>query len=128
MSKREVVFWDEEGKEQLSFTEKDEAIEYILDGSDELPETLEICGFARIEVTETPDQLSDIILEDLFERLDENYGGENPTDISAEIQDKAEEFAKFILDKYEPRQCEIIKRETINVNDWVIKNRPDWID
>lgn len=41
MKDRQIVFWDQEGVELLSHTEEDEAIEYILDGLDEMPDSLE---------------------------------------------------------------------------------------
>jgi len=128
MEKREIEFWDQDDVEQLSHSEQDEAIEYILDGLDELPETLEICGYARMEVKESADNLAERVLEDLIENLDDEYGGEEPTEISEKMKNKSKEFVQFILDVYESWQCEIVKRETIKVDDWVKENRPDWLE
>ncbi len=123
---RKIEFWDSKGTEILGHQEQDEAIECILDGLNELPETLEICGYARREVTESPEYLADSALEDMIERLDEEYGGEDETDKTDEMKVAAKEFATKILSLYEPWQCDIIKRETIDVDKWVKEHRPDW--
>ena len=127
MKDRKVEFWDDEGTEILNFTDKDEAIEYILDGIGELPAKLEICGYTRREMTESAESLGDSVLDDLLERLDDEYGGEDETERTDEMKKSATIFANKMLSLYSVWQCEIVKKEIIDVNEWVKENRPDWL-
>ena len=128
MKEKEIEFWDDEGTEILNYTDKDEAIEYILDGLDELPAKYEICGYARRIMTESAESLGDSVLDDLLERLDDEYGGEDETERTDEMKKAATIFANKMLSLYSVWQCEIVKRETIDVKEWVKENRPDWLD
>ena len=133
MSEREIVFWGWEDDESLSHYDKDEAIEAMLDGMDEpiaaLPETIEVCGFARMEIH--PNVLSaDAILEDALERLDEEYADphgeiEEPTPA---MKTAAEAFVAVIKAEYMVWNCEVVARETVNVREWIKEHRPDWLE
>jgi len=128
MRDRKVDFWDYDDVEFLSYTDKDEAIEYALDDLDELPDKLEICGYARKIMTESAESLGDCVLDDLLERFDDEYGGEDETERTEEMKKAATIFANKMLSLYSVWQCEIIKRETIDVKEWVKENRPDWLE
>ena len=36
-------------------------------------------------------------------------------------------FATVLLREYESWACEIVKRETVNVHDWIKEHRPNWL-
>ena len=128
MKEKEIEFWDDEGTEILNYTDKDEAIEYILDGIGELPDKLEICGYTRRIMTESAESLGDSVLDDLLERLDDEYGGEDETERTDEMKKAATIFANKMLSLYSVWQCEIVKREIIDVNEWVKENCPNWLE
>ena len=122
MSERKIECWDEPDREDLRFSDRDEAIEAILDAMDDpLPEKITICGYARMEV----DLSSSDILTDFLERLDEDYG--NPDgDLSepTEAMKEAEKaFLAVIQREYEPWMCEEVCREEVNVSQWIDATR-----
>jgi len=122
---KEPVFWGSPDNERLEYSDEDEAIEGILDNmNDPLPETITICGFARMEIS----TLYLHPLEDCLDTLDEEYGDpeEEPTQ-STETMKKAERvFLDIIKMEYTPWMCEEVCRKEIDVADWVKENRPDW--
>ena len=127
---RAIVFWGQEEDAYLAHTEKDVAIEEILDGMDDinnLPETIEVCGFTRREPSVKHE--ASYVLESLLERLDDEYG--NPdggcTEATESMKAAAETFATAVLDEFTSWSCDIVKRETVNVREWIKKNRPDWL-
>jgi hypothetical protein len=125
----EVKFWDAEDTEILTHTDQDDAIECLLDGFDELPDMLEIYGYTRMELPST-DSLTTHVLEEMLSRLDEDYG--NPEDNHQEATDTMKEAAKafveIVKNEYVPWACEIVKHKTIDVQEWVKANRPDWLE
>ncbi len=127
---REIVYWDVANKEYLTHACKEEAIEYILDDIDgPLPKVIEICGYARMDTGLEPGPLADTILEDLLEKVDEEYGSPDesfePTD---EMVEAAKELAKTFIDGYVPWACEIVARESVDVAEWVEKHMPHWME
>lgn len=124
--KREIIFWDEAGAEVLQCTDKDEAIENILDGLDITEGELEICGYARMEHVGLGLD-AELIVETLIERWDEEYGGDDSTDITEEMIVLGNKFVNKMSRLYEIWQCEIVHREKIDIRKWVEVNRPDWL-
>jgi len=124
--KREIIFWDEEGAEVLQCTDKDEAIENILDGLDITEGELEICGYARMEHVGLGLD-AELIVETLIERWDEEYGGDDSTDITEEMIVLGNKFVNKMSRLYEIWQCEIVHREKIDIRKWVEVNRSDWL-
>lgn len=123
---KEPVLWGSPDDERLEYADEDVAIEAILDGIDgPLPETITICGFARMEV----DILRLNPLEDCLETLDEEYGDpEGEYSESTETMKEAERvFLAAIKKEYTTWMCEEVCRKEINVADWVKENRPDWL-
>jgi len=123
---KEPVLWGSPDEERLVYTDEDVAIEAILDGIDgPLPETITICGFARMEI----DTLRLIPLEDCLETLDEEYGDpDGEYSESTEAMKEAERvFLAAIKKEYTPWACEEVCRKEITVADWVKENRPDWL-
>ncbi|MFA5754211.1 MAG: hypothetical protein WC905_02585, partial [Patescibacteria group bacterium] len=128
MENSKIEYWDKEGQEELHYTNKDEAIESMLDNLDPLPETIEICGYARVEKPD-PENLYGYVVEDLIEHLDCNCGLGHPNrdlyKITDGMMDAEAVFIKSVLSEYSPRACEIVMRETIDVKKWVCEHLPD---
>jgi len=123
---KEPVLWGSPDEERLEYADEDVAIEAILDGIDgPLPETITICGFARMEV----DTLRLNPLEDCLETLDEEYGDpDGEYSESTEAMKEAERvFLAAIKKEYTTWACEEVCRKEITVADWVKENRPDWL-
>jgi len=120
MSERKIECWDEPDREDLRFSDRDEAIEAILDAMDDpLPEKITICGYARMKVS-----LSGI-LEDILERLDEEYSDPdgNPTDPTDAMKKAEADFIAVMEREYEPWMCEEVCREEVNVSEWIEATR-----
>ena len=118
MEERKIVYWGGPEEERLQYSDKEDVIEAILEDFDELPETIEVCGYARMNIN-----LGGAYgpLERILESLDEEYGdpdgdGSEPTEAMKEAE-KA--FMAVIAQEYEPWACEEIARETVNVTDWI---------
>jgi hypothetical protein len=124
---REIVFWDQDGAEFLTYTDKDEAIESILDKLDVTEGTLEICGFAPMEMTGL-NLDAEIVAEHLLEGWDEEYGGEDNTDVSKEMKELTEKYVKEMSELYNVYRCEVVKKEKIDILKWIEKNKPDLLN
>lgn len=132
---KEVVFWDCEDSEKLVHEDQDDAVECFLDSllepgvsvvQQELPETIEVKGYARMDVGITAEE----VLEAAIDTLDQEYGDPNgdcfePTEAQMVA---AQEFAdKFNLD-YRCYACEPVVTEVVNTMDWIRENRSDWLE
>ena len=126
---RTIEYWDSEGEERLTHTDQYDAIENMLDGIGKLPETIEICGYARMELPGVESLATDV-LERLLEGLDEEYGDLEGGYVSGtdKMKEAAKVFLTAVLDEYVSWACEIVKRETVDVAAWVKENRPDWLE
>jgi hypothetical protein len=89
------------------------------------PETLVVYGFDP-EEKPAPEKISNgHLLEDLLERLDEDYGSPedyaHPTDAmrAAEL-----DFVRAVLDEYRVWRCKLVTTETVRVLDYV---DADWL-
>jgi len=125
-----IVAWGLEDDERLSHSEMDDAIESVLDGIGDLnapPETIEMCGFIHKKPSVKREATG--ALDRILESLDEEYGDPDGGYIEAtdSMKDAAQEFVAAVLDEYTVWACEIVKRETVNVQEWIKENRPDWI-
>lgn len=125
MSQRTPKYWDKPNAERFHHTDKDRAIEMILDECEgKFPETIEIVGYAPMRVSVSPNEL----LHDILSSLDEEFGdpeGDLFEPTAAMIQ-AAKKLAAVIEAEYAPWACEEVTRETINVAEWVAANRPGW--
>jgi hypothetical protein len=128
MSEREIKFWQAErmNDNPLTCESIDEAVgEYVEYFKALADGKIEIIGYAPMEVNP---YLLDDILENILERLDEEYGnpdnteGRKPTE---EMKQAEAEFVKKIISFYEPWMCEEVERKTINVKEWIEKNKPE---
>lgn len=129
---KEIIFWGQVEDERLTYREMDDAIESILDGVDcidDLPETIEVCGFARLKLPKIESEATHV-LGHILEGLDEEHG--NPegsyTEVTNRMKKAAIEFVTVILDEYTSWACEIVKTEQINVKAWIKENRQDWLE
>ena len=135
MADRQVKFWGPPEAERLIHDDIDEAIADILDDMhltpiSELPETIEVVGYAPIQIS--VNKMRDP-LEDIIERLDEDYGdpdGVRETEITNKMRTAQRYFLKVVRDEYQLQcwACEEITRETINVRKWIEKNRREWLE
>jgi hypothetical protein len=131
MSSTEMDYWDcDDCTERLSHEDKDEAIEAHLEGLDlevegEFPEEIEVFGYKRTEVN--PARFKSVVLESASEYLSENFDGEDGHDQNKAIEDAAEAFVKVYLENYTTWNCNLVVTEKVNVKEWILKNRPEWI-
>jgi len=67
------------------------------------------------------DLLAFSVLERLIEDLDEEYSNPegNGTVYTDKMKVAAKEFVDVILDEYTSWACELVKRETIDVQEWI---------
>jgi len=123
---REVVYWGQRDANQLTYTDKDEAIEEILDGIDKLPSTIEICGYAEM----IPDWAHYAPLESMLDNLYEEYGDPDGcyTKPTPDMKKAEEAFMSVIAEEYKPGAYEVITQETIDVAEWIKVHRPDWLE
>ena len=126
---REIVFWSIGDYERLMHESIEEAIEDMLgcfalpDGkwSDNLPETVEVKGYARMQ----PSLQEGCSLDHLMEWLDDEYGdpdrigGTMPTEAML-VAERA--FHAIVLAEYESFMCEDIEKQTVNVREWIEKH------
>ena len=127
---REIVYWDADGEERLTHDDRDEAIESILENSDQGDGDLEICGYARMALPGT-ERMADEVLEHLFEYTLEEYSdpeGDYDAGQTDAMKAAAIKFIEVFKAEYVPWACEIVKRETIDVEEWIKENRPDWLE
>ena len=126
MSKEEPKFWGLEGESVLSCTSIQERLQEYVDGlypDDKIPETIELFGFDPMYVLgeEEIERLSDFILDEVLEHLDENYStaAEDPTDPSDKMKEAAKAFATVIISEYIPFDCHEVCRKTVRINDYL---------
>ena len=125
---RKIVFWGDKEDEHLIHTDMDDAIESILDDIKDLPETVEVCGFARRELISKG--TSNHVLEHLLEHLDQEYADPDGSysDPTKGMIEASDTFVAAVLKEYKVWACDLIKRETVNVQSWIKENRPDWLE
>lgn len=124
MKEKQPDYWGLEDADRLYHDDKDEAIEAILEDMEPEPETIEICGFVTMEINVKGYDP----LEDILERLDEEYGDPDgdPTKPTEAMIEAEKAFLAVIEKEYTSYMCEIVCRETVNVNEWIKEHRPDW--
>ena len=136
-----VAFWDcDDGAEILEHRDQGEAIAAFLDQLGEPGITpagflkvlealgeLEVFGYRLIQVTAPP---RPGCLEDLLERLDEEYGdpGGNGTEASPAMKAAEAAFVAAVIADFEPWACERFTSTKIDPVAWVRENCPEWIE
>ena len=125
---KNIEHWDcDDSAEMLYHEDFDEAVEAFLDGQVEiyLGEEIEVYGYARMSVNKSV--FAKVILESASDFLGDPYDGEDGHEQNEAIKTAAATFVETYLENYEPWACQIVKTKTVNVADWVKKNRPDWL-
>lgn len=131
----------------LSYTDPDEAVEFALEAAydpeaaDPLPEliragagdgTIEVYAYERTELPEgVPCLAPGAIVDQLLEALEEEYGdpdGAGMNDPTPEMLAAAGALSAIIRSQYKPWHCEQVAKATVNVDAWVRKHRPDWLE
>jgi len=113
------IFYGEDECQSLHCETMDDAIEEILDGSEEDPVAVEICKYRTLEVSKK--FLEGRILEYCLEFLDEefgNYESDDVTEITQKMKEAEQAFINALLEEYQPWQCEVIEKKIINVAEW----------
>lgn len=115
--KREPTLWDLPDTEIIhGWATKDEAIGELLGDTEEVLDTMVICGYARM----APDFGHYGPLEDVLMRLDEEYGNpDDYTEANEAMKDAEKAFIAVIEKEYEVWACEEVCRETVNVRQWM---------
>ena len=130
---KEDVFYGRINDERLRYTEKNEAIEMILDSyfPEPLPKTIELVRYVRSKINEPTETRAKDIVEEIIEYLDDDYGDpeycEDQTSIN-EMIDVAKDFVSKIYDLYVPWTCEKESSEIIDCERWVREHAPNWIE
>lgn len=116
-----VICWSCNPDAEVLGRDPDQAIlDYLdeyLDRDEETPETVILYGYARMPVKVDPEQ----ILEDIIERLDEEYGdpdGNFDTPISDDMKKAAQYLAAVVERDYESWACYQVSETTIDVKKW----------
>ena len=118
-----VDFWvcDEEA-EVFHCKSKDEAIEEFIDKVwPDVPARCTVLGFRRREVD--PDGWS--VLDDLLERMDDEYGIDDYTEPTDAMVSAERAFIDAVLSEYKSEQCELVDREEVDLRGWIQRERPD---
>jgi hypothetical protein len=117
--------WDTPEAERIMYETEDEAIEGILENIEGLPETIAICGYARMK----PNYAHCEPLVDVLDALDQDYGDpDESTEPSAAMVEAERAFIAVIEKEYKVWAMEVVCEKTINVNEWVKTHRPEWLE
>lgn len=129
------VYHCDDGAERLDSMDPHDAVEAELDSRYDqdnptaaLTGTLTVYAFKRGAIS--PRNLdADRLLEDVLERLDEEYGdpdeASEPTDA---MQAAAVTFLATIRAEYRVWNCERVAEATVDVAAWAKSERPDWLE
>jgi len=138
MADRQVKFWGPPEAERLIHDDIDEAVGEILDDMyptpiSELPETIEVVGYAPVTVS--TDFISSVYspLEMVIDHLEEDFGdpeGLYEINVTENMKNAEKRFLEVIRAEYQRqcRACEEITRVTINVREWIEKHRREWLE
>ena len=129
--KNEDVFYDNDDAEILMFDNKDEFIEHEIEQVyefDKLPKTLLVHKYQRRKVNHPIGNDVEWIMESLLERMDEEYGGEDPTEMTEEMRQACFAFVEKFQELYVPWQCDIKDKEEVDLVKWIAENRSDLVN
>lgn len=129
---RDPEFWDATNAEVLMHTTMDEAIEAALDDMDacDQPDELVVRGMAPMRPSFGVRKATEVC-EELLDCLDEEFGDpyshetQGPTE---EMITAANALLNAVLGGYKSWACEEVCSVTVDVKEWIEKNRPDWLD
>jgi hypothetical protein len=109
-----------EDEERLSFTSIQEAVEQWADDTfpDPLPETVTVYGYGRMKPKTCPTSP----LDDMLERLDEEYGdpeGYHETPVTDAMREAERQFIAAVLAEYDPWACVKVSEEVVRVGEFL---------
>lgn len=116
---KQIDYYGGYGDEQLYHTTEREYIESILDNEYEnQPKEITVCAFKRM--VPSVDEYTHIFIDDLLERLDEEYGSpEGDIDKPTKGMIEAEcIFIKAVIAEYHPWACEEVSRRVVSIAKW----------
>ncbi len=119
MPDREVVLFSagDGEREQLIARSVEEAVREWADErlDEELPDTVTVYGYARMQVPLDPACL----LERVLEHLDEEHGGEDETEPTDGMKAAAQVFVDAVMKEYTPWACEQVTTQEVRVSPYV---------
>lgn len=122
------------GEAETTFDDEDSAIEAFLDGHDvPLPETITVDGYRPMTLTiARADDLVDGAMENVLERLNEEYGWEdldNDWKPTEKINTAMRGLALAISEDYPVRLMEPVEGSSheVDARQWVSDERPEWL-
>ena len=125
-------YWScNEDDECLTATEMEEAIDDFLNENDDLPAKLTVYGFNHVVIDKkTKDWLVRQTLEDMLERLDDEYGNpdDNITKATEETKAASKEFVDKIVSSYYVWRCDQVAKVEINMAEWLKEHDPELLD
>src|SRR3972149_8106630 len=96
-----------------------EAVEEFIDEHEgELPETVEVYGFAVCDLPSV-ENLAKRAVDEMMKYLDENFGGDDPQEPTAEVKSAALEFAKALRDGFLCQRCRLMKTQIVNLEEYI---------
>ena len=112
-------YWGGEEEEILTCTTLDEYLEELHDNIEDgdIPETVTACRYESKEL-EDWSLREGVVLDDLLERWDEEYGGEDPTESTQAMKDAEKAFLAVMQAEYNVWQCDIVERREVNFREW----------
>jgi hypothetical protein len=118
---REIVFWTTtEFEEQLTHRSRHDAVTQWLDDNPQIkprqmPSAIKVYGWARMEIDKgMRAALADIALEDVIDRIEEEYGdpdGDVVPDKTDKMREAAATFVEAVLKSYTVWACEQVVEE-----------------
>ncbi|MEE9499618.1 MAG: hypothetical protein V3V24_09795 [Nitrospinaceae bacterium] len=124
---REVELWCcDPDAERLSDQTREDAIESYMDGRDMWEGTIQVHGFARMVVNISA-SLPEMVIETVFEHLEEYTDPEEGPDTTPEMLKAANAFIAAMLKEFHVWACEVITTEDVDVLAWIENHRPDWL-
>lgn len=125
---RPVILWDCDGDaEQLNHSDKNDAIEAALCGSNRWNGTITVYGFARMVVPKPSEEDAETLVDEVFEGRWEEYIGEDGPALTDRMNEAALQFLTVLQEEFVPWACEQVTFEEVDIVEWIARKRPDWV-
>ncbi len=132
MNDSEITFWSyNKDTERLHCETIEDAIVEFLDmRQPEDVSTITLYGWKRDELTDAnAETLGQIMAEAGYDWLNENWGDPDGylEQETPKITGMIRELAREIVANYEVWSCSIVKEVEVDLQEWITKNRPEWV-
>lgn len=132
IEKEKIEMWGGEDDEILTALDIEDAIESILDcpPDSDFPGVVEVWGYKRRSVEDLSILDPDQLLEDILERLHEEYGsplGDIP-EPTEKMKKAATELSKAVAEDYQVWACDPVLIVEVDSMKWIKEHRPDWLE